>query len=306
MLTDKSQSIPAVIIGGYLGAGKTSLVNHLLRNAMGVRIAVLVNDFGDLPIDADLIEGQHGDVLSLSGGCVCCSFGADLVGSLQQVLAGSPAPDMVLIETSGVGLPAAVARSARLAFGLSVDAIVVVADAQAIRGLCANAYLNDTVLQQLREADLVLLNKTDLLGADALQEVESWLFSAVPHVRVVPCSQGNVPTQLVLGLQLPRTQTGAFTRPLAWQAAQEMYCSHSFESVPAQDLAALAERLAALGPGVLRVKGILTDLSGQAMRLQLAGGRIDLAPYPHAATNQLVLIALRHLVSESELARLLS
>jgi G3E family GTPase len=305
VLTDNGQSIPAVVIGGYLGAGKTSLVNHLLRHAMGLRIAVLVNDFGDLPIDEDLIEGQHGNVMSLSGGCVCCSFGADLVGSLQQVLAGTPPPDIVLIETSGVGLPAAVARSARLAFGLSVEAIVVVADAQAIREQAANVYMHDTVLQQLREADLLLLNKVDLVDSETLQEVQAWLANAAPVPRLVVCSRGQVPSELVLGPQWPRARQGVFKSLGANLAAQDHYCSLSFDGLPAQDVAMLASQLAALGPGVLRVKGILTDHSGKAMRLQLAGGRVEVSPHPHCATNQLVLIGLRHLVSEADLARLL-
>ncbi|MBL8319631.1 MAG: GTP-binding protein, partial [Burkholderiaceae bacterium] len=78
--------VPTVVVGGYLGAGKTTLVNELLRQAEGQRIAVLVNDFGELTIDADLIVGASGDVLALAGGCVCCSFGADLIGTLRQVL----------------------------------------------------------------------------------------------------------------------------------------------------------------------------------------------------------------------------
>ena len=97
-----SSVTPTLIVGGYLGAGKTTLVNHLLRNAGGRRIAVMVNDFGELTIDADLIEGAEGSVLALAGGCVCCSFGSDLLGALQDVLQRQPQPDLILIETSGV------------------------------------------------------------------------------------------------------------------------------------------------------------------------------------------------------------
>ena len=94
--------LPTVVIGGYLGAGKTTLVNHLLRHADGRRVAVLVNDFGDVNIDADLIEGADAGVLSLSGGCLCCSFGDDLVGTLLALQRRQPPPDVVLIELSGV------------------------------------------------------------------------------------------------------------------------------------------------------------------------------------------------------------
>ena len=108
------------VIGGYLGAGKTTLVNRWLRQAQaqGRRIAVLVNDFGEIGIDADLILAQSDDVLELAGGCVCCSFGSDLMAALLRLAERNPAPAHVLIETSGVALPGAVARSAKLAPGV--------------------------------------------------------------------------------------------------------------------------------------------------------------------------------------------
>ena len=109
-----SARVPVTVVGGYLGAGKTTLVNHLLRNAGGRRLAILVNDFGSLPIDADLIEAEEDDLISIAGGCVCCSFGSDLMGALMKLAARTPAPDHLLIETSGVALPGSVARSVAL------------------------------------------------------------------------------------------------------------------------------------------------------------------------------------------------
>ena len=125
--------IPVTLIGGYLGAGKTTLVNHLLRERGERRIAVLVNDFGELPIDDALIESRDGPLLRLAGGCVCCSFGSDLMAALQQMLALQPAPQHILIETSGVALPAAVARMLGLLPGLQLDALLVLADAETLR-----------------------------------------------------------------------------------------------------------------------------------------------------------------------------
>ena len=97
--------IPVSVIGGYLGAGKTTLVNHLLRNANGRKLAVLVNEFGELPIDADLIEADDGDMISIAGGCICCSYGSDLVGALMELPERMPNMDGMLIEASGVALP---------------------------------------------------------------------------------------------------------------------------------------------------------------------------------------------------------
>ena len=133
-----SAVLPATVVGGWLGAGKTTLVNHLLRHAGGRRIAVLVNDFGEVSIDADLIEGADGGVLSLAGGCMCCSWGEDLFGTLARVRARDPAPDVLLVETSGVAQPGAVARLLRLAPGIQVEAVVVLVDAETVHERAAD------------------------------------------------------------------------------------------------------------------------------------------------------------------------
>ena len=108
-----SAALPVTVIGGYLGAGKTTLVNHLLRHAEGRRLAVLVNEFGELPIDADLIEAEGDDLISISGGCVCCSFGSDLTAALLRLAALEPRPDHVVIEASGVAIPGRSCRACR-------------------------------------------------------------------------------------------------------------------------------------------------------------------------------------------------
>lgn len=104
-------SLPVTIIGGYLGAGKTTLVNHLLRNANGARLAVLVNEFGELPIDEDLIEAQDDMMISIAGGCVCCSYGNDLTLAMLDMARMQPRPDHVILEASGVALPGAIAAA---------------------------------------------------------------------------------------------------------------------------------------------------------------------------------------------------
>ena len=127
--------IPVTVVGGYLGAGKTTLVNHVLRSAQGIRIAVLVNDFGALPIDAGLIEAREGDLISIAGGCICCSFGSDLMGALASLARRTPRPDQVLIETSGVALPGSVSRSAALLEAFAPGRVVVLVDAETVREL---------------------------------------------------------------------------------------------------------------------------------------------------------------------------
>lgn len=202
MSGDGPARLPATVIGGWLGAGKTTLVNHLLRHAGGQRIAVLVNDFGEVSIDADLIEGAEGGVLSLAGGCMCCSWGEDLFGTLARVRARQPAPDVLLVETSGVAQPATVARLLRLAPGLEVEGVVVLVDAETVRERAADRYVGELVRQQLAEADLLLLNKLDLVTPGQAAEAMQWLGAQVPGVRVVPVEQGRVEPGVVLGVGL--------------------------------------------------------------------------------------------------------
>jgi G3E family GTPase len=279
--------LPAVVIGGYLGAGKTTLINHLLRERGGRRIAVLVNDFGEIGIDAGLIEGAEGDVLSLAGGCVCCSYGADLVGALRQMLAREPRPDHLLIETSGVGLPAAVARTAALATGLALEGIVVVADALAVRELAQARYVGDTVRQQLQQADLLLLAKPDLAGDAALAALRPWLHGLDVRAPCVPALHGAVAPEVVLGLSAHATQERppASGRPPRLPAAATRFHSRTLVLQQPADAAALGRLLVA--EGALRAKGLVLDESGRWLELQLVGRRVDLRAASTAAVERL-------------------
>ena len=283
--------IPTLIVGGYLGAGKTTMVNHLLRHADGRRIAVMVNDFGELTIDADLIEGAEGSVLALAGGCVCCSFGSDLLGALQDVLQRQPPPDLILIETSGVALPAAVARSARLLPGLSIDGIVLMLDAETVRQRSADPYVGDLVRQQLLDADLLILNKTELCSPTTLAELNAWLPSmTTAGTPVVPANQARVPPELVLGFQaglstgldaatgdaLARWAAQPIAQPLA--PASDRFVNELLHLSAPLDLQALLQGLSDPSAGVVRAKGWLTDLAGQRHLLQQVGRRIELQP----------------------------
>ena len=290
-----SSVTPTLIVGGYLGAGKTTLVNHLLRNAGGRRIAVMVNDFGELTIDADLIEGAEGSVLALAGGCVCCSFGSDLLGALQDVLQRQPQPDLIWIETSGVALPAAVARSARLLPGLSIDGIVLMLDAETVRQRSADPYVGDLVRQQLLDADLLILNKTELCTPTALAELTAWLPSmTTAGTPVVPAHQARVPPELVLGFHADWAAdpegatgtTGASGAALARWAAQpigqllapasDRFVNEMLLLSAPLDPKSLLQGLIDPTVGVVRAKGWLTDLAGQRHLLQQVGRRIEL------------------------------
>jgi G3E family GTPase len=295
-------TLPLVIVGGYLGAGKTTLVNHLLRQAGGRRIAVLVNDFGDISIDADLIEGASDGVLALAGGCVCCSVGHDLVGGVESVARRQPPPDVLLLECSGVGLPAAVARSAALARGVAVRGIVVVVDVtQAVRQ-GRDTYVGDTVRRQWREADLLLLNQADRADAPTLAEVAAVLAAAAPGVAQVTTAHAMVPPDLVLGVSsralseasgagapdddsaphISWTTGGRYRRPGASAADRFRFFEWPVDDpvdLPAlmAALRARAEPAAAQGP-LLRAKGFVRDAQGQVWIVQAMGARVSAEP----------------------------
>jgi G3E family GTPase len=279
--------VPAILIGGYLGAGKTTLVNHLLRHAAGRRIAVLVNDFGEVSIDADLIVGAEGGVLSLAGGCVCCSFGSDLVGTLAEVLRRQPAPDLVLIETSGVGIPSAVARAAMLVPGLRLEATVVVADAPTVRARAADRYVGDTVRQQLEDADLLLLNQTDRADATTLAALQAWWAAEHPRTPLWPTVRARVPVEAVLGLgemlqgeAVSPPDASAFApqaRPFA--PAAEVFESGSLWLTGRVDVQALTAEWAARAATLVRAKGIVEDLQGGLVSVQWAGRQAHVEPW---------------------------
>ena len=167
--------IPVTIVGGYLGAGKTTLINNMLRNASGQRLAILVNEFGELPIDEDLIEAQSDEMISLAGGCICCSFGDNLVEALVSLSKLDPAPDHIVVEASGVAIPGSIAASLSLVLGFRLNALVVLADGGTALDLARDKYMGDTILRQLEDADLVVMTKADLVSAAHRFTVMDWL-----------------------------------------------------------------------------------------------------------------------------------
>ncbi len=279
---------PVTLISGYLGAGKTTLVNHLLRNAGGRRIAVAVNEFGALPIDPDLIEQAAGDVLTLAGGCICCSFGDELTSGLVS-LAAREDIDCILIETSGVALPGAVAQSLSLVAGLKHEATLVLLDAETARKLARDKYLSDTVLRQIAEADLVVLNKTDLVSDNARADLLEWLSDTAPRARIVETAYGALAPEIAFGSYAPSVFHADAPSPHGGTQPQ----SQSFEIEEAVDVARLAALLSAEETGLVRAKGFLRDADGAWKLLQIVGRRAEImeARAPDDRAGRLVCIA---------------
>jgi len=193
--------IPVTILTGFLGAGKTSLLNHILHADHGLRVAVLVNDFGAINIDTQLVVGVEGETVSLANGCICCTIRDDLMVALLKLMARPDRPEYILIETSGVSDPAAVALTflmPQLRPLIHVDSILTVIDAEQVRGLEGqNAVL---ALYQIGAADIVIINKVDLVSADELQAVRDWVRQISPQARLLETTHGRAPLELILGV----------------------------------------------------------------------------------------------------------
>ena len=194
-----AEEIPLTLVAGYLGAGKTSLLRHLLTHAAGERIAVLVNDFGALGLDAALVARSDAETVTLTNGCVCCSIADDFGTALDaQVRAGDP-PARIVVETSGVAEPGKTARYASGWPGVRLDAVVTVVDVETIRSQAKDRFVGGLIERQIGSADLLVANKTDRVDANARCSTVRWLAHRAPAAGLVETSHGRVAPAIVLG-----------------------------------------------------------------------------------------------------------
>ncbi len=321
----KQPDIAVTIIGGYLGSGKTTLVNHLLQHANGARLAIMVNDFGDLAIDAALIESQQGDVISLSGGCVCCSYGDDLSLSLQKLLSQEIQPDHVIIEASGVALPGAIGRSLSLQRAYRLEGVVVVADASTVKDNASDKYIGDTVHRQLYDADLLVLNKLDLLPKAEVESLKQWLAEQSRYASIIESVHCAVPSSLLFNIPLAnvpdrRPERRPDTRqdaPFAMPADSlvdiepnnhdvSVYTSISIKPSYAMNPHALAEQLAHKRLALIRAKGFVRDTNNQLKTVQVVGHRWSVTDAPEGAQPGMVCIGKKDDMAKQAIEALFS
>ena len=292
--------LPVTVIGGYLGAGKTTLVNHLLRHANGRRLAVLVNEFGELAIDEDLIEAEEDGLISIAGGCICCSFGNDLIGALGDLAAMTPRPDHVIIESSGVAIPGAIVSTMLLVEGLSSDGIIVVVDAETVRKNAADDYIGDTITRQLSDAEIVVVNKVDLIANERRAGLEAWLKDASPIAALLPAIRGEIP---------PLALLGAVANP--GKGHPSTHSDTLFESLtlcPANPLDAetLARSIATGGHGVIRAKGYVNCADGNSWLIQTVGRRWEVEPAGEMRAPGIVCIGYVERLDKEAVAALMN
>jgi G3E family GTPase len=289
---DGEPRLPVTIVTGFLGSGKTTLVNHILANRQGLRTAAMVNEIGDIAIDNELIVGAGAGMVELANGCICCSINNDLVDAVFRVLQREPRVEYLIVETTGIADPLPVVLTfLRTEFreAVRVDAIVALADAESFS---LELFDSTAALNQLRYADFVLLNKCDLAAPEQVDAVEKEIRALAESARILRTTHAQIPLPLILGTGLARGNH------LAHGHAHDHLAADGFEAVSfASDRAFSADEFQAfletLPPNVFRAKGVLRIEGNDRHHLfHLVGRRftLDEAPADLAGRNRLVLI----------------
>ena len=302
--------VPATVITGFLGAGKTTLIRHMIENAGGRRLALIINEFGDVGVDGSLVKGcgdeacPDEDIIELANGCICCTVADDFLPTMQRLLDRDVPPDHIIIETSGLALPKPLVKAFQwpdIRTRATVDGVIALIDADALAAgrfahdeaalaaareadptLDHDSPIEELFEDQLTCADLVLLNKTDLVAPEKLAELEQQLGGEVrPGVRLLRTARGEIDPAVLLGLGAG-VEDQIDARP-SHHDDEEDHDHEDFDSFVLQleEISNPAPLLAALEKvitdhDILRVKGFIA-IAGRPARLviQAVGPRIQ-------------------------------
>ncbi len=295
---------PVTIVTGFLGAGKTTLIRHLVANAGGRRLALIINEFGDVGVDGDLIKNcsdaacPEDAIIELANGCVCCTVADDFVAAIMNLLAREPKPDHIVVETSGLALPKPLIKAfdwPDLRSKLTVDGVVAVVDAAAVAegrfaddparvaeqrladpSLDHDNPLEEVYEDQLMSADLVVLNKVDLVDRHQLDALKAQIAGALPRaVKIAPAREGAIDPDVLIGMNAA-AEDDLHARPSHHDAEGE-HDHDDFDTfvvtIPAvRDPDTLVDRLitATRAHDILRVKGFI-EVAGKPLRMLVQG-----------------------------------
>jgi G3E family GTPase len=271
---------PLTLVSGFLGSGKTTLLRHLL-DAVPMKIAILMNEFGELAIDATIVAGRNVQVAELAGGCVCCSLIGEFEAAVKEIIE-TVRPEWIIVETTGLAEPDALVYAVREELPkVRLDGVITVTDADA---LARYPQLGHTTRAQIEAADLILLNKIDLVSGKDLEQAKALVSAINQRAPVVATLRTKVDVDLLFGLSPERSAA-----PPA-HAHQPEFQWFSFASEEILDRGCFEQLLASLGESIYRAKGFVRYEEASYL-FNYVGGRFEFERYPAEAT-QLVFIGI--------------